>query len=125
MDTIYWFLAQVGSVVVVSKDLKKIITTTEILRTIIYPFEYQDPYVLPLPKTYANYLGAPFPCLIGMPISSEEEVFKIAKASYDFTLIVNLDKDQLLVSFDSDIHTTEEFRQLPDPEEGRPKAYSK
>lgn len=76
-DVLYWFMAQVGSVIVISSDEDKISTTTEVLRTIIFPFVYDDPYMLALPKGYMNYLNAPFPCLIGMVVESKEEFSQV------------------------------------------------
>ena len=125
MDTIYWFLAQVGSVVVVSTNLQKIVTTTEILRTIIYPFEYHDTYILPLPRKKENYLDAPFPCLIGMPVSSDEEVQKVAQASFDKTLIVNVDSDQLWVNFNTKVYSIKEFKQLSEYDSEEEKSFSR
>ena len=96
MDTLYWLMAQPGSVVVVSKSVQRIITTTEVLRTIIFPFEYNDPYIVPLPKSMYNMLGLPFPGLLGVPVESGEEREEIIEACFDLTLVVDVDTNELL-----------------------------
>jgi hypothetical protein len=74
MDTIYWLMTQLGSIVIVSESAVKIATTTEVLRTIIFPFEYSDPYMLSLPKSLYNYIKSPFPCLFGVPVKRKSDI---------------------------------------------------
>jgi len=61
MHVIYWLMCQVDSIVVISKDCKKILTMMEVARTIIAPFQYEDPYIPYLSRSQINYLQAPFP----------------------------------------------------------------
>jgi hypothetical protein len=74
IDSIYWLMTQLGSIVVISESAIKVATTTEVLRTIIFPFEYSDPYMLSLPKSLYNYIKSPFPCLFGVPVKKKSDI---------------------------------------------------
>ena len=117
ISTLYWFMAQVGSVLFLSDNLHKILACTEVLRTVIYPFEYDDTYIIGLPKRDANYLEAPFPCLIGMVARNKSEVSQIANICADKTLIVSLDIDKLYVKYNNEVVSLIEFMNMQDGEE--------
>lgn len=70
---LYWFLCQVGSTVLISKYPKKLVTMAETLRTIIFPFEYDDSYMPVISRNNYGYLAAPFPLVVGVIVTSEEE----------------------------------------------------
>lgn len=110
IDVLYWFMAQVGSVVVTSTCTHKIAITTEVLRTIIFPFEYDDPYILALPRHYTEYLTAPFPCLMGMKIATYHESVQLATIAASKTLVVNLDSGDLFVNYEQDALLMAEFK---------------
>ena len=65
----YWFLWQVGSTVLISKDTKKLVIASEVLRTLIFPFTYDDTYIPVLPPNMIKYIEAPFPWHIGIMVS--------------------------------------------------------
>ena len=114
MAVLYWFMAQVGSVLFLSDNIHKILTWTEVLRSIIYPFEYDDTYIIGLPKRDANYLEAPFPCLIGMIARNKSDVDQIANIWADKTLIIALDVESLLVKYNNEVISLSEFRFIKD-----------
>lgn len=112
MDVLYWFLSQVGSVIIVSENVENIVTTTEVLRTIIFPFEYDDPYFLSLPKHLWNYLEAPFPCLIGLPIHTKQDLDQAIGMCSEKALIVDLDNDNLIVKYRRESYPLAVFKEL-------------
>lgn len=59
--TLYWFLCQVGNTLLISKDVSKLVMVSEVLRTIIYPFTYDDPYIPLLAPNMIKSIEAPFP----------------------------------------------------------------
>ena len=74
---LYWFLCQVGSTVLISKYPKKLVTMAETLRTIIFPFELDDSYMPVISRDNYGYLTAPFPLVIGVVVTTEEERLEV------------------------------------------------
>jgi len=62
-------LCQVGNTLLVSNNATKLVTVSEVLRTIIYPFKFDDPYVPLLAHNMIKSIEAPFPCHLGMLVS--------------------------------------------------------
>ena len=73
---LYWFLWQVGNTLLVSNDVNKLVTVSEVLSTIIYPFKYDDPYVPLLAPNMMKSIEAPFPWHLGMLVSQTFWAFK-------------------------------------------------
>jgi len=92
LTVLYWFLCQVGSTVLMSSEPKKLITMAETLRTIIFPFEYDDSYMPVMSKKNYGYLSAPFPMLIGVVVSSEKDIELVESLASDKSLLVYLDR---------------------------------
>ena len=89
---IYWFLCQIGSTVLISSDPYKLIKQAEVLRTIIFPFEYRDSYMPLISEELFGYLSAPFPVLIGIVKTSEQDIKEIEMRASDKSLLVFLDE---------------------------------
>lgn len=102
ITVLYWFLCQVGSTVLISSDPNKLISLAEVLRTIIFPFEYDDSYMPLISETNYGYLSAPFPVLIGVVATSEDDVREVEMAASEKSLLVYIDKDELKVKFGAD-----------------------
>lgn len=73
----YWFLCQVGTTLLISKDVEKLVEVSEVLRTMICPFVYDDPYIPVLAPNMIKSIEAPFPCHIGLMVSLQLFAFKI------------------------------------------------
>lgn len=58
---LYWFLCQVGNTLLISNNVTKLVTVSEVLRTIIYPFTYDDSYIPLLAPNMIKSIEAPFP----------------------------------------------------------------
>lgn len=84
--------------------------STEVLRTIIFPFEYDETYIPCLPSALINYLEAPFPVLVGIVANDEEQLSEVYEIASNKTMFVLLDEDQLLVKLNSEIITMKEFK---------------
>ena len=79
LDTLYWMLTQIGSVFIVSTSPLNIVTATEVLRTIIFPFEHKDTYIISLPEELYTYWASPFPLFLGIPLKSNFNIETIIK----------------------------------------------
>lgn len=99
---LYWFLCQVGSTVLISSDPYKLVKQAEVLRTIIFPFEYDDSYMPVISEQNFGYLSAPFPVLIGVVKTSEHNIEEIEMSASDKSLFVFLDEKKLMVKFGTD-----------------------
>lgn len=118
LTTLYWFLCQTGSTVLISSDPTKLITFGEILRTIIFPFEYDDSYMPLISESNYGYLSAPFPLVIGVVVTSEEELLEVENLTSIKSLLVNLDKDDLKVKLDHEsLVSIKQFRKEYDFEQ--------
>jgi len=96
-DLLYWFMWQMGTTVFISSSINKIVMWTEVLRTIIFPFEYDDTYIPWLPTALINYLEAPFPVLVGVVVNDKEQLNEIFEISSNKTMFVLLDYDEIKV----------------------------
>jgi hypothetical protein len=56
----------VGNILLISNNVTKLVTMSEVLRTVIYPFTYDDPYIPLLAPNMYKSVEAPFPCLLGI-----------------------------------------------------------
>ena len=110
-DLLYWFMCQLGSTVFISSSANKIVMSTEVVRTIIFPFDYDDTYVPFLSSALINYLEAPFPVLMGMTVTDEEQLTEIYEIASNKTMFVLLDEDELMVKLSNQIITMKDFKQ--------------
>lgn len=67
---LYWFLCQVGNTLLVSNNVTNLVMVSEVLRTIIYPFTYDDLYVPLLAPNMIKTIEAPFPWHLGWLVRS-------------------------------------------------------
>ena len=67
--TLYWFLWQVGTTLFISSKVTKLVNASEVFRTLIYPFIYDDPYIPVLSPNMIKSIEAPFPCHLGIVVS--------------------------------------------------------
>jgi hypothetical protein len=117
LTILYWFLWQVGTTVLISSDPIKLVTMAETLRTIIFPFEYDDSYMPLIYKTNYDYLSAPFPVMIGA-LARDDDLKDIERHASEKSLLVELDTDTLRVKYYNDFYTVKEFKKEYD-EEGK------
>lgn len=85
-------------------------TSTEVLRTIIFPFEYDETYIPCLPSALINYLEAPFPVLVGIAATDEEQMAEVYDIASNKTLFVLLDEDRLLVKLNGEVMSMKDFK---------------
>lgn len=109
-DLMYWFMCQLGTTVCISTNVNKIVMSTEVLRTIIFPFEYDDTYIPCLPSGLINYLEAPFPVLVGIVVNDEEQLQEIYDIASNKTMFVHLDDDELKIKLSDSILTMKEYK---------------
>ncbi|CAI2378117.1 unnamed protein product [Moneuplotes crassus] len=110
---LYWLLTQMGSIFVVSKDTTKIVETTEVIRTLIFPFEYRDIYILSLSSDLYCYCESPFPLLIGIPDRDGKDIQSVIEQASDLSLIIDLDNNELIVKFNEEDYFIKDFIQFP------------
>ena len=87
-------------------------TSTEVLRTILFPFEYDDTYIPCLPSALINYLEAPFPTLVGVVVHNEPQLHELYEISSNKTMFVLLDEDEINIKLDNCIISVKEFKKL-------------
>lgn len=109
-DLMYWFMCQLGTTVFISSSANKIVMSTEVLRTVIFPFEYDETYIPCLPSALINYLEAPFPVLVGLVATDEEQLREVYEIASNKTMFVLLDEDELLVKLSDSIIPMKDFR---------------
>jgi len=102
-------MCQIGSTVFISSNANKIVMSTEVLRSIIFPFDYDETYIPCLPSALINYLEAPFPVLVGLVVTSKDQLEEAYEIASNKTLFVLLDEDQLQVKLNNTIITMKEF----------------
>ena len=66
---LYWFLCQVGTTLFISKDVTTLVNASEVMRTLIYPFVYDDPYIPILSSNMIKSIEAPFPWHLGLLVN--------------------------------------------------------
>jgi hypothetical protein len=111
MTVLYWFLCQVGSTVLISSKPQKLINLAETLRTIIFPFEYDDSYMPLISEANFGYLSAPFPILIGVVAFHPDEIDEIEMMASEKSLLVYIDDDKLAVKYkNNQVLTLKEFK---------------
>ena len=103
-DIFYWILSKVGSIIIVAEDPQKVLVTTEILRSITFPFVNKDTYFVSLPEKMYSACSNIFPTLGGVPIKNYHDFEIIINNCTEMSLIVNLDKKELIVK-----HNEENF----------------
>ena len=116
-DLLYWFMWQIGTTVFISSSINKIVMWTEVLRTIIFPFEYDDTYIPCLPTALINYLEAPFPVLVGVVVTDNQQLNEIYEISSNKTLFVLLDSDEINVKYNDkpiSIHKLKKITEVQD-----------
>ena len=113
-DLLYWFMWQMGTTVFISTSVNKIVMCTEVLRTIIFPFEYDDTYIPCLPTALINYLEAPFPVLVGLVVTDEQQLTEVYEISSNKTMFVLLDDDELRVKLNESIITMKNLKKVVD-----------
>ncbi|CAI2375139.1 unnamed protein product [Moneuplotes crassus] len=107
---LYWFMCQAGNTLLVSNDASKLVVVSEVLRAIIYPFTYDDPYVPLLAPNMIKSIEAPFPCHLGLlDNKSEFEVESIISSCSDNTMVILLDSDELAIRFNGENMTMQEY----------------
>jgi hypothetical protein len=84
--------------------------STEVIRTITFPFEYDETYVPCLSSALINYLEAPFPVLVGMVVNSKDQLEEIYEIASNKTMFVFLDDDEIMIKLNNSIVTVKEFR---------------
>ena len=109
-DLLYWFMCQLGSTVFISNDANKIVMSTEVLRTVMFPFDYDEAYIPFLPSGLINYLEAPFAVLMGVVVYDEAQLLEIYEIASDKTMFVLLDEDQVSIKLDNCIISMKDFR---------------
>lgn len=87
---------------------------TEVLRTIIFPFEYDDTYIPCLPTALINYLEAPFPVLVGLVVTEEEQLDQVYEISSNKSMFILLDDDELKVKLGDQILPMAEVKKFVD-----------
>ena len=70
----------------------------EVVRTIIYPFKYDDLYIPCLSIDELNILKSPFPCFVGIYINNEDEFELISECTSEHSILVHLDRNQLYIN---------------------------
>lgn len=103
-------MCQLGTTVFISSSANKIVMSTEVLRTVIFPFEYDETYIPCLPSALINYLEAPFPVLVGLVATDEEQLTEVYEIASNKTLFVLLDEDELLVKFSETVIPMKDFK---------------
>lgn len=119
LTTLYWFLCQVGSTVLISSKPTKLVALAEVLRTIIFPFEYDDSYMPLISEANYGYLAAPFPILIGVIAETEDEIEVVESLASDKSLLVFIDRDELKVKFYNSVMPIKNFRKEFEEEKGK------
>jgi hypothetical protein len=108
-ELMYFFMCQLGTTVFISSSANKIVMSTEVLRTIIFPFEYDETYIPCLPTALINYLEAPFPVLVGTVITDKEQMAEVYDIASNKTLFVFLDEDNLQIKINGEILSMKEY----------------
>jgi hypothetical protein len=108
-ELIYFFMCQLGTTVFISSSANKIVMATEVLRTIIFPFEYDETYIPCLPTALINYLEAPFPVLVGTVITDKEQLDEVFDIASNKTLFVFLDEDVLKIKISGEILSMKDY----------------
>ena len=115
---LYWFLCQVGSTVLISSKQTTLIKLAEVLRTIIFPFDYDDSYMPLISEANYGYLSAPFPVLIGVIANTKDDILQIESMASEKSLLVHIDNDEIKVKYNYESISIKQFRKEYD-EEGR------
>lgn len=83
---------------------------SEVLRAVIYPFKYDDPYIPLLAPNMIKSIEAPFPCHLGLlENNSDFDIEDIISSCADKTLVILLDSDELAIRFNGENMTVNEF----------------
>ena len=89
MMTIFASLLHERRIVVTSSRLSRLTACVQAVNTLMYPMSWQHIFIPVLHKKLVDYLSAPMPFLIGVPLPLMKVSLRAKRADFQIRLCVN------------------------------------